>query len=215
LGKTLLAMSAQPQSSFFPAKQFVTPEEYLTAEREAEFKHEYYQGEVHAMAGASNEHTLITGNLVTILNISLRDRDCTVRASDMRLQTSAAGLYSYPDVSVVCGPPEFRPDAHLDTLLNPMLLIEVISKSTGKHDRGSKFLYYRSIPSLKYYVLVESKETEVSVYTRAEGEKWIFEAFNEPDAVVPLPLLQLELPLAEVYRKVPLRAAEGPSEASS
>ena len=197
-------MSAQPQSSPSPIKPCVTPEEYLAVEREAEFKHEYYQDEVYAMAGASNGHTLIISNLVITIGNQIRDRDCIVRASDMRLQTSAAGLYSYPDVSVVCGTSEFHSDAHLDTLLNPMVLIEVISKSTGKNDRGSKFTFYRSIPSLQYYLLVETKEMEVLVYTRMEAEKWMFEAFVGPAAVVPLPLLPLELSLAEVYRKVPL-----------
>ena len=192
-------MSAQPKS-YSPT--YVSPEEYLAVEREAEFKHEYYQGEIVAMAGASNEHNLITGNLITALNIALRDRDCTVRASDMRLQTTAAGLYSYPDVSVVCGPPELRPDAHLDTLLNPSLLVEVMSKSTEQHDRRDKFMLYRLIPSLRYYLLVSSKRPEVVVYSRIEDEKWQVEVFTDMAATIPLPLLHLELPLAEVYRKV-------------
>ncbi len=200
-------MSAQPQP--VPnSKFFATEEEYLAAERQAEFKHEYFGGEVVSMAGASDAHNLITANLITTFNIALRDRDCTVRASDMRLQVSEAGTYTYPDVSVVCGPPEFRPDAHLDTLLNPSLLIEVNSKSTEKKDRGSKFMFYRKIPSLQYYLLVASKAVEVVLYTRSENEKWLLEVFTDPTSVVPLPLLNLELPLAEVYRKVSFPALE-------
>ncbi|UYZ64311.1 Uma2 family endonuclease [Hymenobacter weizhouensis] len=194
-------MSAQPQP-LLDTKTFATDEEYLAAERQAEFKHEYYQGEVVAMAGASNEHNLITGNLITTLNVALRDRDCTVRASDMRLQTTAAGLYSYPDVSVVCGLPEFRPDAYLDTLLNPSLLVEVTSKSTEQLDRRNKFMLYRLIPSLQYYLLVSSKQPEVVVYARDEGEKWLLEIFSNLAVSIPLPLLDIELPLTEVYRKV-------------
>lgn len=194
-------MPDQPQP-YSPTKPFVTPEEYLAVERNAEFKHEYHRGAVTAMAGASNEHTLIVSNLVINLGNQIRDRDCTVRASDMRLQVSAAGLYTYPDVSVVCGTAEFRPDAYLDTLLNPTLLIEVGSKSTKKNDQGSKFIFYHTIPSLQYYLLVDSREMEVAVYSRSEGEKWQFEAFTGLAAVAPLPRLNLELPLAEVYRKV-------------
>jgi Uma2 family endonuclease len=194
-------MSAQPQP-ISESKFFATEEEYLATERQAEFKHEYFGGEVVAMAGAGFAHNLITGNLVTSLNVALRDRDCTVQVSDLRLQVSDAGTYTYPDVSVVCGLPEFRPDAHLDTLLNPSLLIEVNSKSTEKKDRGSKFMFYRKIPSLQYYLLVASKAVEVVLYTRSENEKWLLEVFTDPAAVIPLPLLNLELPLTEVYRKV-------------
>ncbi len=195
--KSPFAMSAQP----YPASP-ITPEAYLAAERQADFKSEYYQGRVTAMAGASNEHNLIVANLIIELGTKLRERDCTVRASDMRLQVSSAGLYTYPDVSVVCGPPEFRPDADLDTLLNPTLLVEVISKSTAQHDRGNKFLFYRSISSLQYYLLVEPQAAEVAVYTRQDNESWLFQAYEGLHQYIPLPALNLRLALSEIYRKV-------------
>lgn len=121
-------MSAQPQPSIPPE------EDYLASEREASYKSEYFYGEVVAMAGASNEY-IVVANLITALNLQLRNRDCSVRASGMRLLVVNSGLYTYPDIAVVCGPPQFRPDAELDTLLNPTLLIEVLPESTAKHDR--------------------------------------------------------------------------------
>lgn len=190
-------MSAQP------AYTYITPEKYLEEERVASFKSEYLNGEVFAMAGASNPHNLVTANITAELNLQLRERDCTVRASDMRLQVAESGLYTYPDVSVVCGPPEFRPDAHLDTLLNPALLVEVLSRTTMGYDRSSKFRHYRRISSLHYYLLVASNEALVTCCARHE-ESWLLTDYAGLGTIVPLPTLGLQLPLAEIYRKVPL-----------
>jgi Uma2 family endonuclease len=193
-------MSALRQSEFTP----VSPEEYLAAERVASFKSEYYQGAIYAMAGASNAHNLVNLNTGTALNLALRERDCTVRVSDQRLQVRENGLYTYPDLSVVCGPPQFAPDKHLDTLLNPVMLAEVISMSTGEYDRVGKFILYKDIPSLRHYLLIESTQAVVRLASWREPKVWAFETFEGLDAVVPLPALGLELPLAEIYRKVPL-----------
>jgi Uma2 family endonuclease len=193
-------MSALRQSEFTP----VSPEEYLAAERVASFKSEYYQGAIYAMAGASNAHNLVNLNTGTALNLALRERDCTVRVSDQRLQVRENGLYTYPDLSVVCGPPQFAPDKHLDTLLNPVMLAEVISMSTGEYDRVGKFILYKDIPSLRHYLLIESTQAVVRLASWREPQVWAFETFEGLDAVVPLPALGLELPLAEIYRKVPL-----------
>ncbi|MEJ7664634.1 MAG: Uma2 family endonuclease [Hymenobacter sp.] len=127
-------MSAAPQLAFTP----VSPEEYLAAERTASFKSEYYQGQVYAMAGASDAHNLVNLNAGTALNIALRERDCTVRVSDMRLQVKDNGLYTYPDLSVVCGPPKFAPDKYLDTLLNPVVLAEVGFTKHGRIRPGGQ-----------------------------------------------------------------------------
>ena len=134
-------------------KTYLTQADYLHRERAAEGKSEFYRGEMFAMAGASREHNLIVGNLVTSLNLQLRDRDCQVYPSDMRVKVSPTGLYTYPDVSVACENPEFE-DAQGDTLLNPRVLVEVLSDSTEAYDRGPKFEQYRQLASLRDYLLI-------------------------------------------------------------
>lgn len=193
-------MSAQPQLT-----SFISPEEYLAADRAADFKSEYYQGEMVAMAGASKEHNQIVANIITELSNLTRDRDCTVYASDFRLNNAAINSYTYSDVTMVCGPADLLVDTYLDTLLNPTLLVEVLSPSTADNDRGRKFLFYRSIPSLRYYVLVETLKPQVEVFSRIDADNWNFREFKGLDAVVPLPALDLFLPLAEIYRKLALK----------
>jgi Uma2 family endonuclease len=135
----------------------MSPDEYLAFEREAECKHEYWHGEVFAMAGASREHNLLVSNLVHLLVGALQDRPCEVYPSDMRVSAASAKVFTYPDVSVVCSGPNFADDAQ-DTLLNPVVIIEVLSDSTEAYDRGKKFEYYRTIPSLQHYLLVAQSQ---------------------------------------------------------
>ena len=132
---------------------YYTPEEYLEMEQAAEFKHEYCAGEIFAMAGAKRAHNLITTNTLTALVNQLRDKDYEVYANDMRVQGNQSREYSYPDVVVVCGQPQFR-DSREDTLLNPLVIVEVLSPSTEAYDRGDKLLRYRQIESLTDYVLI-------------------------------------------------------------
>jgi len=134
-------------------KPFVTPEQYLEIERKADYKSEYHSGQVFAMAGASREHNLLVGSIVRRLGNLLDGRPCETYPSDMRVLVSATGLYTYPDVSVACGEPEFL-DGSLDVLLNPLLIVEVLSPSTESYDRGAKFALYQRLPSLQEYVLV-------------------------------------------------------------
>src|SRR5579872_2476540 len=126
-----------------PPKSHLTPEQYLEIERKADFRSEYYHGEMFAMAGAQREHILITGNAVTALHQQLRNRPCEAYSTEMRVKVASTGLYTYPDVVVVCGKPEFL-DSEVDTLLNPTLIVEVLSKSTEAYDRGLKFKLYRT-----------------------------------------------------------------------
>ena len=193
-------MSAQPQPH-------VTPEEYLAAERAAnrdtEGKHEYYQGEVYAMGGASRKHNLLVSHLIVALTNRLGDR-CSVYPSDLRLHVSDNGLYTYPDVAVVCGAEEFLPDTYMDTLLNPTVLVEVLSRSTAQYDRGGKFLLYRALPSLQHYLLVESQQVQALVYTRTGPDSWTVQEYQGRAAEVPLLGIGVVLPLAELYRKGPL-----------
>jgi Uma2 family endonuclease len=128
-------------------------EEYLEFERASETKHEYYGGEVLAMAGASYDHNTIVGNIFATLHAQLRGKPCRVNFSDIRVPIPDSGLFTYPDLTVVCGPPQFR-DERRDSLLNPKVIIEVLSPSTESHDRGKKFQHYRTIASLDEYVLI-------------------------------------------------------------
>ena len=177
-----------------------TPEEYLAHERQAAYKSEYIAGQIVAMSGVSWEHSLINGNLLSLLNVQLRDRLCTAHASDLRVKVSAQGLYTYPDIVVVCGAPQFE-DAHVDTLLNPTLVMEVLSPSTEAYDRGAKFGYYRALPSLQEYLLVAQDKLLVEHYVRAEAS-WVLTATIDAAGEVQLPSIGCTLPLAEVYRKV-------------
>src|SRR5919199_1130147 len=134
-------MSAVPKTR-------LTPEQYLAIERKAEFKSEYYNGEMFAMAGASEPHNRIKDNLIGELHARLKVSACHSYSSDMRVKVSRTGLYTYPDIVIICGKPELE-DAHGDTLLNPQVIIEVLSDSTEKYDRGKKFRHYKQIESLR------------------------------------------------------------------
>src|SRR5579859_7443252 len=177
-----------------------TPEEYLAHERQAAYKSEYLAGQIVAMSGVSRAHSLINTNLAWVLSSQLRDRPCEVHASDMRVKVTAQGLYTYPDIAVVCGPAQWE-DAQVDTLLNPTLIVEVLSPSTEAYDRGAKFGYYRALPSLQEYLLVAQDQALLEHYLRAD-DSWVFTATRDPGAVVRLPTIACDLPLAEVYRNV-------------
>jgi Uma2 family endonuclease len=187
-------MSAHPD-------QKITPEEYLKLERAAEFKSEYYGGYMYAMAGTSFEHSTIAGNLVYELMMPMRKRGCAVGPSDLRIRVSPEGLYTYPDVYVICGQPEFT-DAKVDTLINPTVIIEVLSPSTEAYDRGLKWLQYRTIESLQEYVLVSQGEARVEVFRRQPEGKWILSDFAGPDAVCKLETVDCGIPLSAIYHGV-------------
>ncbi|QNE39165.1 Uma2 family endonuclease [Hymenobacter sp. NBH84] len=198
-------MSAQPQP-------YITPEEYLAAERAAHRdiagKHEYFQGEVYAMGGASRQHNLLVTNLIVGLDTRIGDA-CNVYPSDMRVHVASNGLYTYPDVVVACGDEEFLPDAYLDTLLNPVVLVEVSSRSTAQYDQEGKFLLYRNISSLRHYLLVDSQRVRILCITRLEADTWNFREYSQLTDQVLLSALEVEIPVSEIYRKVPLPAANG------
>lgn len=177
----------------------VSVEQYLAADRTAESKSEYYDGVVYAMSGASLRHNLIVTNLITTLKNGLRGGKCRVYPSDLRVSTSRR-RYFYPDVTVVCGSAETA-DERNDILLNPTLLVEVLSDSTAAYDRGRKFLSYQTIPSLKEYLLVAQDEPRIECYRR-QAEGWLYTQASSPDAAVSLESLGIELPLAEIYEEI-------------
>lgn len=179
----------------------MSEQEYLAFERASEIKHEYFAGELFAMSGASEAHNLISGNVVTNLNIQLRNRQCLVYPSDMRVRVSATGLYTYPDISVACGKPQFADD-QFDTLLNPALLVEVLSPSTERYDRGRKFQDYRLLPSLQEYLLIAQDAPRIEHYLRQPDESWRLTDTQGLESSLVLPTLGCTLALAEIYLKV-------------
>lgn len=175
-----------------------TPEEYLALERNAEFRSEYIDGRIVAMTGARRPHVLIVANLDREIGTRLLETPCEVYPSDMKVKVEASGRYVYPDLSVSCEP-RFE-DGRSDVLLNPVLVIEVMSDSTEQYDRGEKFVHYRRIDSLREYVLVSQKECLVERYVR-EGDFWRFTSVDDLDASLVLASLELEIPLRRVYAK--------------
>jgi len=178
----------------------VSIDDYLTAEREAETKHELWGGEVFAMAGASYAHNKIVVNLSGELRARLRERPCDVLPSDLRVYVPSKPGIVYPDLSIVCGEPRFR-DGERDVLLNPTVVVEILSKGTERFDRGDKFAGYRSVESIRQVVLVSQHERRVEVYTRAGAGRWILDE-TVGDGAVALEAVGCELPLDEIYLKV-------------
>jgi Uma2 family endonuclease len=184
-------------------KPYVTPEEYLTLERKAEYKSEYLHGEIFAMTGASRKHNLIAVNIAGELHRRLKGKACEVYASEMRVKVAASGLYTYPDVVVVCGEPQLEDD-YLDTLLNPTVLFEVLSKTTERYDRIAKSGYYRVIDSLAEHLLVAQDEIRVEQYVKQVDGLWALTEINSIEGTVDLNLIGCALALGEIYDKVPM-----------
>ncbi|MET0623567.1 MAG: Uma2 family endonuclease [Pyrinomonadaceae bacterium] len=182
-------------------KTYVTPEEYLTYERAAEYKNEYFDGEIFAMTGASRRHNLIAGNIFGSLWQQLRGKPCEVYPSDMRVRIPSANLYTYPDVVVVCGEPQFEDD-HVDTLLNATLLVEVLSKSTASYDLRVKSGYYRTLPSLAEYILIAQDEYHVAQHTKQPDGRWLLADIRGAEGRVELTSVECVLSLADVYERV-------------
>ncbi len=188
-------MSAEPQRHW-------TVEEYLAFERQSETKHEYLDGEIFAMSGASRVHNRISWNITVALDPQLESQECEGFAADMRVHIPATERYTYPDIVVVCGEPQFE-DAELDTLLNPTLIIEILSPSTEDHDRGRKLFDYRSIPSLETILLVAQSQVHIEQIARQDDSSWVLTETGDLDAVLDLPAIGSRLALADVYRRVP------------
>ncbi len=183
-----------------PQPQYWTVEEYLAMERNSEHKHEFIDGEIFAMAGASREHTLITGNTLTILNQQLQDTACEVYGSDMRVRVSPT-RYTYPDLSLVCASPQFSDDRP-GSLLNPLLIIEILSESTEHKDRTIKFRDYRGIPSLQGYILILQDTPHIEQFIRQKDDHWLLSEARGLDSEIHLPTINCKLQLTQVYRRI-------------
>jgi len=179
----------------------VSVEEYLALERRSETKNEYLNGEIFAMAGASRSHNLIAGNAFAALHQQLRGRGCEVHTNDMRVLAPAADLLTYPDVLVVCGDPQLA-DEELDTLLNPTLVIEVLSPSTESYDRGRKFASYRTIPSFVEYLLLAQDHVSAEHFVKQQNGGWLLTEANRFEDVLDLPSIGCTLAMRDAYDRV-------------
>lgn len=177
-----------------------SPADYLALERANEFKHEFFDGEMFLRVGATLEHCQIAANMIGELGNQLTDTPCCVLTSDMKIKLPT-GLYTYPDASVVCDQPQYEDDRK-DVLLNPLLVVEVLSPSTEAYDRGQKFRHYQTCPSLREYVLIAQDRSAVDHYLRQPTGQWLLTTFESLDATMPLPSLGVGLRLSEIYAKV-------------
>ncbi|HEY0323054.1 MAG TPA: Uma2 family endonuclease [Pyrinomonadaceae bacterium] len=182
-------------------KTYITPEEYLAVERQAEYKSEYFNGEIFAMTGASRNHSLIAVNVLASLHMQLRKCPYEVYLSNMRVKVSPTGLYTYPDVVVVCNDPSFD-DEQKDTLLNPTVLVEVLSKFTASYDRGEKFEHYRKLESLTEYLVIAQNKYHVEHYVRQPDKQWLLSETDDVRNTIHLPSIECRLDIADIYDKV-------------
>lgn len=179
----------------------VSPEEYLALERRSETKNEYLNGEILAMAGASRRHNRITLNVAIALDGQVKGRGCETFTGDMRVRVPAADVYTYPDVAVACGVPKFD-DAELDTLLNPTLIVEVLSRTTESYDRGAKFAYYRTLPSLAEYLVLAQDRIHAEHFVRQGSDGWLLTETDHREDVLELPSIGCTLALRDAYDRV-------------
>lgn len=182
------------------ARVKMTPEEYLAFERASDVKHEYVDGEIFAMSGGSYEHSLLASNIARELGNALVDRPCDVHGSDMKIRVLASNRFFYSDVSVICGSPIFA-DEIRDSVVNPKVIVEVLSDSTERYDRGEKFGHYRRLDSLQDYVLVSQTEPLVEQFSRQADGTWLYRALGPADTLV-LASLGCSIPVERIYLKV-------------
>lgn len=187
-------MSAIPKAK-------LTPEEYLEFERKSDERHEFFDGEIFAMSGAKRNHNKIATNVSGLIWQHLKGKNCESYSNDMRVFVPETGLYTYPDIVAVCGEPKFK-DNVFDTLLNPILLIEVLSDSTESYDRGKKFQHYRSIESLQEYVLVSQDEARIEKYVRHGDGFWLLSEAVGLDSEIEFAAIECRIAMQEVYDKV-------------
>jgi Uma2 family endonuclease len=182
-------------------KDLLTPEEYLAIERRSESKSEYFAGETFAMAGGSKRHNLVAGSINRILGTQLLERDCNVYNSDMRVKIATVGKYTYPDASVACAEERFE-DEDEDTLLNPIVIIEVLSKSTEAYDRGKKWEHYQRLESLRDYLLVSQTPYRVERFTWQRAGSWTYTEYTSESDVIEIKSIGCSLLLRDIYAKV-------------
>ena len=180
-------------------KKILTSEEYLDIERKAEFKSELINGEMYALAGVTRKHNRIALNLATFLNNFLRDSQCRVYFADLRVQVSKTGMFTYPDLVLTCGN-EIMADKQKDTLLNPKCILEVLSDSTEKYDRGEKFSHYQNLESLDEYILVSQNQPRVESFLRQKDNKWLYQKVEGLENELFINVIEAKIKLDEIYQ---------------
>ncbi len=182
-------------------QKYYSPEEYLALEEVAEFKSEYIDGEIFPMAGGTTNHNRITGNVFVALNIAFKTQDFEAFINDVRLWIPEKRIYTYPDVMVVEGEPEYV-DERTDMITNPKIIIEVLSKSTQGYDRSDKFEAYRTIPTFEEYLLFDPTKIYIEQYSKTANKRWSFREYDAEDEAIKLTSLELEIALEDIYNKV-------------
>jgi len=197
-------VSTQPKVRF-------TPEEYLEFERrQIEAKHEYLDGEIFPMPGGTRRHAKIVMNILTELTTQFWDRPFEAFGPELRVKVSATGLYTYPDVLITGNEPAVE-DEHDDTVLDPIVIMEVLSDSTESYDRGKKFVHYRGLDSLKEYFLVSQKEYRIERFLRQDDGNWLYSEVTDPEGSIEIPSVVCRVPLSRIYRKVKFEPSLSPN----
>ncbi len=182
-------------------KKYYTVEEYLKMEVQADFKSEYYTGEIFAMAGGTLAHSQIAANVITGLGIALRNRDCIVCSSDLKVRIDKADSFVYPDATVICGAPEYHEERQ-DIITNPTLIVEVLSPSTAEFDRHGKFMRYMQLDSLQEYVLIDARSIGVETFKRQSADKWLYTVYRDLSEQITFESIEALVPMSDVYMKV-------------
>ena len=182
-------------------KTIITTEQYLALERESEIKSEYFGGEIFAMAGASREHNIISTNIVRALGNQLLEKPCNIFSSDMKVKIKEINKFTYPDIVVVCGNEEYD-DEYNDILLNPIVIIEILSDSTEAYDRGRKFQHYRFTPSLREYILVSQNHCFVEKYVRKDDNTWNLYSYENMKETMTIDTVKCQISLSDIYHRV-------------
>jgi Uma2 family endonuclease len=186
---------------------YCTEEQYLAREETAEYKSEYLDGEIIPMTGGSTNHNRITGNVYIALNLALPEQEYDIFIGDVRLWIPKVRLYTYLDVMVIFGEPEYR-NNRTDTITNPQVIVEVLSKSTKNYDRGDKFTFYKTLPSFREYILIDQTKIKVEQYSKTENKRWLYNEYDEEDTALVFNSFQLEVPLSGIYKKVNFEEVE-------
>jgi Uma2 family endonuclease len=182
-------------------KRYYSPEEYLALEEVAEYKSEYYDGEIVPMTGGTTNHNQIAGNVYIALSLALKGQNYRVFIGDVRLWIPKKRSYTYPDVMVIAGKPEYF-EQRKDTVTNPQVIVEVLSKSTKAYDRGGKFQFYQTIPSFQEYILIDQSQRFIEQFSKQENKRWSYCVYDEEDLALVFNSFSVEVSLDDVYDKV-------------
>ncbi|BAY96543.1 hypothetical protein NIES37_04770 [Tolypothrix tenuis PCC 7101] len=188
-------------------KIFYTPEEYLQLEKTSEFKNEYWDGEIVPMAGGTTNHNEIALNFCTNFKFTTRGKNYKIYMGDVKLSIPRYRIYTYPDIMVIQGEPIYEGNG-TTTVTNPLLIVEVLSKSTENHDRTNKFRFYRSIPTLKEYIMIDQYEYLVEQFTKNAASQWVLTEYESEDAVLSLQKIDFQIPFSEIYAGVNFEVGE-------